>query len=58
MGIFLEFLNFLEYSDPDPENPPKAECIPVQRESLISDIPGFLAGDGDYSLTFLTVRYP
>jgi hypothetical protein len=32
------------------------EVFPDQEESNISDIPGFPAGDGDNSLTFLTVQ--
>jgi hypothetical protein len=40
--------------DLGPTPPPKAKAF-LARKSYISDITGFTAGDGDHSLTFLTV---
>jgi hypothetical protein len=39
-----------------PGNPEIPEVFPGQEVSNISDIPGFPGGDGDHSLTFLTVQ--
>ncbi len=39
-----------------PGNPEIPEVFPDQEVSNISDIPGFPGGDGDHSLTFLTVQ--
>jgi hypothetical protein len=50
-----KFLLRQNYSRPRSFNPPKAEVFPA-RKSLISDIPGFQAGDRDHLLTFLTVN--
>ncbi len=56
-GIILEFQNCLESSSLDlgTTPPPLPKAAFLARKSYISYIPGFTAGDGDHSLTFLTV---
>jgi hypothetical protein len=67
-GILLEFQDSWNFHSWSGKTPPQAEVFPARnskssyradifpvRKSLISDIPGFPAGDGDHSLTFLTV---
>jgi hypothetical protein len=55
-GILLDIQDFLESSAPDRAKIPKAEVFLARKILfIISDIPGFPAGDGNHSLAFTTV---